>query len=259
MATRTTSMDRRMAIHVIQAIPEVPEEVIKTHLKQAELSHNLIKELLQADPARVDKEAFRRAIRGKVQTQSTKIRQFTPGVLGRVRALGGQFAQARMTEVPGGETLESQRWDEVIKFWTDWHFNPEEAERLTVASSIGSEVIYLTDLVEGSLCCTYDKVDSDRKSVEEILASLPQVEGLRWIVGNMSTVNRVLANRLKETGEYLLPGVYTWTTDKYKRSKYGGLLGLLVGYFGSHGVLVNYLRPGYWLGDVGVFVLGVPE
>lgn len=250
MKIRTTLVDRRLAALFFDGMPgNIPEETANRHLRNKAPFHRVEEALFRADLTKVDVEAVIRLLQ---PGPASEIR-FAPGVLDRVQALGGQFAQARMTEVPGGETLESQRRDEIIKFWTGWHFETEEVERLTVASSIGSEVVYLTDLVEGSLRFSYDKVDSDRKSVEEILASLPQVEGLRWIIGNTPTINRVLANHLRETGEYLLPGVCTWTTDEY------GLRALLVGLFGSDGVVVDYLRPGFWYVGVGVFVLGVPE
>lgn len=258
MVKRTTLVDRALAVHVLQAIPEVPEEVKKAHFNQAELSHTLIRELLMADPKRVDVWAFRQAIHGQARIFG-RIRCFTPGVLDAVRALGGQFARAWVTEVPGGETLESQRRDNVIKFWTNWHFLPEKAVCLTVAPSIASEVISLPDLIVGSLRCSFDKAEKeDRKSVEEIIASLPKVQGLRWIVGNAPTVCRVLANHLEESGEYLLSGVYTWTTDEYKSPEYSRCR-LVVGGCSPFGVSVSCFRPGVWRGVVGLFVLGVPE
>lgn len=164
-----------------------------------------------------------------------------------------------MTTVPGGETLESQR-DRVIKFWSDWHWKLEEAKRLTVGPSIPSQVIYLQDLVEDSLGCTYDKTEEEeRRNVQEILDSLPRVQGLRWILGNVPTVNRVLANHLRETGVYLLPAVFTLTTDTYEDLSVG-LGRLLVGRFLSgRGVGVALLGPGGSRGIVGAFVLGVPE
>lgn len=184
------------------------------------------------------------------------VRRFAPGVLESVRALSGQFEQARMTTVPSGETLEFQRSNKVIKFWTDWHFKPLERERLVVSSTLGSEVIYLPGVVEGSLRCTFDKVEG-RDCVQDILDCLPNVEGLRWIVGNLPTINRILANHLRGTGEYLLPDVYTWTDGIYMSPSYG-LRRLVVGNFDSGGVDVNTYRPDSW-GDVGLFVLGVPQ
>ncbi len=182
MATRTTLVDRRMVTHIIQAVPsDIPEAVIKSHLGNAALSHRLIAALLGVDPTLVDLDLFEKAL------HTRSIREFAPGVLDSVRSHGGQFASARMATVTGGQTLESQR-DRVIKFWTDWHFKPEEVARLTLELSIASQVIYLQGLVEGSLGCTYDKVD-DNRCVEEILGQLPQIDGLRWIVGNTATVN----------------------------------------------------------------------
>lgn len=248
MATRTTLVDRRLAVLVFEGIPgDILEETKNRHLRNKAPFHRVEEALLRADLTNIDLEAVIWLL------QSSQIRRFARGVLDRVRSLGGQFAQARMTEVLGDETLESQNRDKVVKFWTGWHFETEEVECLTVAPSIGSEVVYLTDLVEGSLRCSYDKVDSGGKSVEEILASLPQVEGLRWIVGNTPTINRVLANHLRETGEYLLPGVYTWTTDEW------GLRRLIVGLFVSCGVYIDSLDPEDWRDYVGLFALGVPD
>lgn len=191
----------------------------------------------------------------------SRVAHFQEGVLDAVRSLGGQFEAARLTTVPGGDTLESQ-WDKrVIKFWNDWFFQKMKPEqKLTVEASIASEVIYLPNIIEGSLGCTYDKVEGGNKqSVEEILDSLPKVEGLRWIIGNVPTVNRILANHLQETDgkEYLLSGVWTWTTDTYESPDYG-LLRLIAGSFRSGGVTVDLLRPFRSHDDVGVFVLGVP-
>ena len=251
---RTTSVDRRLVIHVAQAIPEdVPEEVIKAHLQEAALSHRLIRGLLSVDPAMVNEEVFFQVLGGK-------IREFKDpnSVLERIHALGGLFAQARLTTVPGGETLGSQR-DRVIVFWTDWHWKDDERVRLTVAPSIASQVVYLEGLVEGSLGCTYDKTEEEgRKYVQGILDSLPKVKGLRWTLGNTPTVNRILANHLKETGKYLLPYVYTWTTDEYE-NKTSGLCRLVAGVFHSLGVFVRRLRPCESNDFVGLFVLGVPE
>ena len=189
------------------------------------------------------------------------VKTFQPEVLDAVRACGGQFESARLTTVPGGDLLESQRDNKVSKFRTDWHFKPlNKGAKLTVTPSIASEVIYLPKLVEGSLGCTYDKMDGGNKpTVTDILDSLPKVEGLRWIIGNTPTVNRVLANRLQKTDgqKYLLRGVYTWLTDTYESTEYG-LRRLIVGSFDPHGVNVDSLRP-FWSDDVvGVFALGVP-
>ncbi len=248
---RTTQVDRRLASMLLEGIPgDIPEGTIRRHLGNKALFHRGLGALLRADLTKVHLEAVIRLLQ-------EEMRQFAPGVLDRVRALGGQFAKARMTEVPDGETLESQRRDEVIKFWTDWHFDPTEARRLKVAPSIESQVIYLPDLVESSLNCNFDKAEEGRLSVQEILDSLPRVEGLRWIVGSASTVNRVLANHLKEKDEYLLPHVNTWTTDEYVSP--GGRHRLIVGDFSSVGVDVFSLRPGRWNDNIGLFVLGVPE
>lgn len=255
MDSRTTStVDRRLVEHVVRAVPgDVTQEVIKAHLDNGARSHNLIRQLLKTNPELVDFEAFLAVLKRGVK-------EFTsPDVLEQIRALGGQFTDARLTTVPGGETFDDQRNRKVIKFWTDWHFKKEERPRLTVVPSIASQVIYLPNLVEGSLRCTYDKTDEvGRLCVAEVLASLPKVGGLRWIVGNAPTINRVLANHLKETGIYLLPSVWTWATDSYESLEYG-LFRLIVGHFDDRGVDVHGMRPGGWLGYTGVFVLGVPD
>lgn len=262
--TRTTSVDRRLVVHVAQAVPgDVPEEVIKAHLREAALSHRLIQELLRADPTLVDQKSFSRVLRGEIWpiVPHMPIKEFRPGILDDVRALGGQFEGTHLTAVPGDETLELQRDDRVINFWTDWHFKlkPDDKWRLRVFPTIASQVIYLPSLVENSLGCTYDKTEEEgKKHVQEILDSLPRVEGLRWIVGSTPTVNRVLANHLKETGAYLLSGVYTWTTDTYEDTR-DGLRRLVVGRFDSSGVRVDFLRSGESPDAVGVFALGVPE
>lgn len=183
-------------------------------------------------------------------------RKFAPGVLDLVQALGGQFAAARLTTTPVGDTLPSQRDQGVIKFRTDWHWKSEEKERLSISPSVGTEVIYLTDLLEDSLGCTFETVEGV-KSMQAILQSLPQVPNLRWVVSSTPTINRVLANHLQETGQYLLPTVYTWTTDTYQ---YPGeaLNLLLVGFLVSGGVGVIRQHPQYGLGNIGLFVLGVP-
>lgn len=251
MATRTTLVDRRLAVLVFEGIPgDILEETKNRHLRNKALFHRVEEALLRADLTNVDLEAVIWLL------QSSQIRRFARGVLDRVRSLGGQFAQARMTEVPGDETLESQNRDKVVKFRTFWHFDPEEQARLRVVPSLASQVIYLPDLVEGSLECSFDKVEDERLSVWEILDSLPKVEGLRWIVGNSPTINRVLVNHLKEAGEHLLPMLQTWTVDKY--SQYG-LNHLIVGRFGSYSVDLNCLWPDSWGGLIGLFVLGVPE
>ncbi|HEX7456394.1 MAG TPA: hypothetical protein VF303_02925 [Candidatus Nanoarchaeia archaeon] len=177
-------------------------------------------------------------------------------ILAKVLSFGDQFETARLTVIPGGETLESQRDNGVIGFRSNWHFNPEEIARLSVSPSIGSEVIYLADLIEGSLDCTYDKVD-ERDHVEAILDRLPKVEGLQWIVGNTTSINRVLANHLEETGVELLPTVYTRASDTYNHPTYG-LRRLFVGRLCSRRVRVDYLPPSRSDGSVGLFVLGVP-
>src|SRR3989344_5178014 len=189
-----------------------------------------------------------------------RVANFQPGVLDVVRAFGGQFGTARLTTVPGGETLESQRDGKVIKFRTDWYFKGlEPGEKLTVTPSIASEVIYLSSVVDGSLGCTYEPMEGDKPNVQEVLDTLTKVEGLQWIVGNTPTVLRVLANHLQETDgrEYLLRGIYTWTTDAYESPSHG-LERLIAGLFAPDGVLVSYLGP-FESGDsVGVFALGVP-
>lgn len=253
MESRTTSIDRRMVQHIIPAVPgDVTEEVIKSHLGNRAHSHNLIRELLRTDPMLVDFEAFRAVLRRGATEFSD------PGILEQVRSLGDQFANARMTTIPGGESFDEQRNRKVIKFRTDWHFKREERERLTIESSIASQVIYLPNLVEGSISCTYDKTEEEGGlCVADVLASLPKVSGIHWIVGNPPTVTRVLANHLKETEEYLLPGFYTWTTGEYQSKEYG-LDRLVVGYFDADSVSVSSMEPGDWDGDSGLFVLGVP-
>lgn len=250
-------MDRRLAAMLLEGAPaDIPGETIKCHLRNKALLHKAEEALLRADLTRVDLEALTRLLRPEL---SNEVRRFAPGVFDSVCDLGGQFSKALMTTVPGGETLESQHRDRVIKFWDDWLFAQKKQEYLTVAPSVAGQVIYLPDLVEGSLRCSFDEVEEGRKSVEEIIASLPKVQGLRWTVGNMPTVNRVLANHLKETGEYLLPGVYTWTTDEYN-SPTVGRCRLVVGVFRSFGVDVLFLPPVGRYGSVGLFVLGVvPE
>lgn len=237
MSARTTLIDRRIATAVLAGIPELPEEVIKYHLEHMDDLHRGVEALLR---------------RGR-----PPMREFAPGVLGRVRDLGGQFAQARMIQVPGGETLQTQK-NRVIKFWSTWHFGKlGKDEELTVSPSLGTEVIYLPGLVEGSLRCTFDLAEG-HDCVQDILDRLPKVPGLRWIVGNSSTITRVLANHKKETnGEYLLPNVYTWTTDAYKSPEYG-LRRLFVGFFLDDGVFVYCDPPDFGDGLIGLFALGVP-
>lgn len=262
--SRTPFVDRRLVTHLIDAIAVgIPEEAVKAHLRSRAPSHRLIQELLRADPTLVDQKSFSRVLRGEVWpiVPHMPIKEFRPGILDDVRALGGQFEGTHLTAVPGDETLELQRDDRVILFRTDWHFKlkPEDKWRLRVFPTIASQVIYLEDLVEGSLGCTYDKTEKEGiKAVQEILDSLPKVEGLKWIVGNTPTINRVLANHLKETGNHLLPGLYTWTTDTYESEEYG-LSRLIAGGFSSDGVSVSRLSPGGSFGLVGLFVLGVPE
>lgn len=198
-------------------------------------------------------------VRQLIDEIRARVTHFQSGVLEVVRAFGGQFEAARLTTVPGGDLLESQRDDKIIKFWTGWHFETRKPEeKLTVEPSIASEVIYLPNLVEGSLGCTYDLVDG-KTNVVGILALLPKVRGLRWIIGNVPTVNRVIANHLQVTEgkEYLLPRTYTWTTDTFESPEYG-LRRLVAGRFLPFGVRVDGLRPFRSLGAVGVFALGVP-
>lgn len=255
MESRTTSLvDRRLLELVVPAIPgDVSEEVIKAHLADRARSHNLIRELLRTNPNLVDLEAYLALLRRGVSEFKD------PGVLEQVRGLGGQFREARLTSVSGGETFDDQRNHKVVKFWTDWQWKREERKRLTIGLSIASQVIYLPTLVEGSLRCTYDKTEEEgRLYLEEILAQLPKVAGLRWIVGNPPTVTRVLANHLRETGEHLLTNLYTWTTGGYQNPQYG-LRRLVVGCFDADGVYVDHLRPVDWHDFVGLFVLGVPE
>ncbi|MBI4059152.1 hypothetical protein HY404_02845 [Candidatus Microgenomates bacterium] len=253
----TTSVDRRLVEHTVQAVPgDVREEVIKGHLNNKARSHNLIRELLGTDPTKVNLELFAQALKGT--NIPVAIREFASSdMLEQVKALGGQFGEAWMTEVPGGETFDQQR-DRVIKFWSSWHWEKKEKVRLTIEPSIASQVIYFPNLIEGSLGCTYDKIDEEGKlCADEIRDSLPHVAGLRWIVGNPPTVTRVLANHLQETGEYLLPNIYTWTNGKCQPQY--GLRQLVVGGFHGGGVGVGSLRSGHWDDVVGLFVLGVPD
>lgn len=235
MNTRTPLVDRTLMELVIAGIPgDVPESVIKHHRTHSGDFHAAIQAAIWAPLPRT----------------------FKPGTLKAVQAQGGQFARARLTPVPGGEILESQRRNQTIRFRTDWHLRTDEVKKLEVEPSIGSEVIYLPNLVEGSLNCTYDKVEG-RTCVQDVLGKLPNVEGVRWIVGNSSTVCLVLANHLKDTGQHLLPNVYTWTTDKYHWS-IEGFGRLIVGCFGGSGVDVGRCPPGIGHGRIGLFVLGVP-
>lgn len=245
---------KQLAITLLQGVPDdLAPERVRGHIGKGKGKlHEALRLVLQADLSHVDMEVMRSILEGALPVQ---VAHFQPEVLERVRALGGQFADAHLTTVAGGQTLLSQRDDKVIKFWTDWQFSSEETSRLSVAPSIGSEVVYHKNLVEGSFGCTYDKVEG-RLSVQDILAGLPQVEGLRWIVGNAPTVNQVLTNHLQATGEYLLPA-YTWTSDSYQSPHYG-LCRLLVGHFNHDGICVYSLGPDYWFINVGLFVLGVP-
>lgn len=246
MAKRTTLVDRRILTLLVQGIPELPEEAIERHLKNAAPLHWIEAAILRADLTKVNLDDLGRLL----------IRRFAPGVLDSVRGLGDQFAKARMIEVPGGETLESQRRNKVIEFRTKWYFEARVQTHLRVTPSLASQVVYLPGLVEDSLYCPYDEIDK-----KKILASLPQVQGLRWIVGNAATVCRVLATHLKETGECLLPEVYTWTTDEFNSPRFG-LSHLIVGDFDSYVVSVQSQEPwgdGGWCGVLGLFVLGVPE
>lgn len=256
VSARTTLVDRRLATLVFEGIAgDIPEETIKRHSGNKAPFHRVEEALLRADLTRVDLGAVIRLL--QPTELSNEIRRFAPGVLDAVRALGGQFAGARMTEVPGGETLGSQRRNDVIRFRTDLYFSKRRQMDLQLTSSQASQVIYLPNLVEGSLGCTFDKGNLELVSVEELLGSLPKVEGLRWICGNAPTICRVLANHLKETtDEYLLKSVCTWTTEEYKYPR--GLFRLLVGFFDSRDVFVSLLGPERWPVDVGLFVLGVP-
>ncbi len=184
-------------------------------------------------------------------------RSFKSGVLETVKELGGQFARARLTQVPGGKTPNSQR--NQIKFWTTYRRESDVAEKLN-GPAVGSEVIYLPRLVENSASSTCYKVNNGRVCVQDILNRLPEVEGLRWIVGNLATVCRVLANHRKATRRHLLPNVYTWTTDNYKLSEgLGGAIEVwIVGECSPDGVGVITYPLRHWDDDIGLFVLGVP-
>lgn len=258
MSNTDTLVSRRLLSLVTTGVPGgVPEDVIKQNQNHAALFHRAIAELCGSDISLVDMSLLSKVLQGGRISVALRTKKFRRGVLAAVRSLGGQFAQARMTEIVGGETLVSQRDNDVIRFWNNWHFNPEEEARLTVGSSISSQVIYLPDLVKDSLNCSSVQVEG-KKSVAEIIASLPKVEGLRWIVGNTPTINRVLANHLKETNVYLLQGRYTWTTDEYNSVEYGLRL-LIVGVFHSRRVNVNALPPVGSDVVLGLFILGVPK
>lgn len=232
MRTRTT-LD--VAEAMLPALRDLPQWLIDYHCEHRDALHSGMRKFLWAPLPR----------------------RFETGVLEAVQGHGGQYAQARLTTIPGGETFDSQK-NRVIKFWTTWPFGAKERKCLTMEPSLSSEVIYLPKLVEGSLNCTYDEVEG-RPCVRDICDRLPAVSGLRWIVGSPPpTVTRVLANHLKETGEHMLPDAYTWTDGIYQPD--GGSLGrLIVGCFHDGGVFVDDCPPGLGLGRIGLLALGVPS
>lgn len=185
--------------------------------------------------------------------QENSWKRFDIDTLEKVKALGGQFARAQLMVTPGGETLVSQ-WDIGI-FLMQTHFrfaniNPEE--KLITTASVRGEIIYLPNLLEGSTGCTY-------QAGEEIVAHLPKVGGLRWIIGNAATVSRVLRHHLKESGDtqFLLRNYYTLTTDSYD-SEGIGLVHLTVGGYTIAGIDVDALRDEHSSPIVGLLGIGVP-
>lgn len=196
--------------------------------------------------------------------QTKSIIRFQTGVLDRVAVLGRQFAGAQMTTVFPGETLGIQYDYSIVKFAHNVRFTdgepdfrgPYESEKATTQPTIGSEVVYLPDVVYGSLGCTFEEV-KDKTSVQKVLNSLPKVEGLKWTVGNAASICRVLAD-LAKTGRHLLYTSYTWTTDTaVYQSPYK--LRLVVGGHGENGVHIQARSPRESIGYVGLFVLGVPS
>lgn len=256
--TRTAQLTygemKQLHATLIQGVPDdLAPERVRDHIGSGKgRLHEAMGLILRANLSQVDLTVLRAFLQ-----EHEVVKRFQPGVLDEVQALGGQFARAQMTTILAGETLDSQRGNKVIKFWTDWRFQSDEKERLSIAPSVGSEVVYLPRLLEDSLGCTFDKVEKKRSSVQEILDTLPKVDGVRWIVGNAPTINRVLANHHAATGEYLLSGGYTWTTDIYQ-SPHSGQCRLFVGRFYLSGVGVFIHQSSFWDRFIGLFVLGVP-
>lgn len=54
-----------------------------------------------------------------------------------------------------------------------------------------------------------------------------------------------------ETGEYLLPDHFAWTSDTYDSKEYK-LSHLLLGYYNEHGVRVSHLVSGFQRGTAAV-------
>lgn len=241
-SARTPFVDRRLVSHLVDAIPgDLESGVVKAHLNNAALSHRLIQKLLKVDPTQVDIEMFSRAL-----GPQGDIKRFSSDVLDHVRAMGGQFACARLIEVLGGET--KSQLDHFVRIF--------DSDELMKLASINSQVIYIPTLVEGSLGCTWNE------AVEKIIKNLNtrySVEGLRWVMPSAPTVNRVLVAHFEQTGEYLLRNVYTWTIDEHKCfRRYGGPCMLTIGFFRQRRVSVSHMAPGCWGHGVGLFVLGVP-
>lgn len=86
-----------------------------------------------------------------VEEPETEVTQsvLLPEVLEEVRK---QFPdkQVYVTTVPGGETLASQKADQVIGFDdnADWVFDPKEQERLHLNPTVPTDVIYLSTAVD---------------------------------------------------------------------------------------------------------------
>lgn len=193
-------------------------------------------------------------------------------LLDQVRAFGGRYEQARLTVVPEGETLDSQVRGGLMKFKHDRGLVEasvsQQHDSRHRGASIGTEVIYFPKGYNLPKTSPYrfrqdnkgpsEAVEEDRERIQKVLKSLPQIEGISWVIPSASILCRVLRNHYDSTREYLLVDIMVLTTDLYKLGQYPFSVPIIVGKFGPEGsrledLGVNQLRDG----SVHLFPIGI--
>lgn len=155
---------------------------------------------------------------------------FAPGVLDQVQALGGLFNEASLCQL----VSERRWWPNLEPSWV-------------------GEVVCLPTLLRNSYACTVTPVDGHRY-VDQLLAEIPSVLGIKWVMGNVSTCWQIF----QILGGKWLEDCYTRSTDRVRLPR-EGRVSLIIGNCDDRRPLVTSMADDSWGSNVGLWPIGIPN